>query len=57
MVDVEALKARYIEQARAQYANDDLEIDDNPAISKGGDGDGVWVAAWVWVSDEEIGNT
>lgn len=42
----------YIQVARDVYTNDDIEIDDiNPATSKG-DG-GCWVAAWVWVADEE----
>jgi hypothetical protein len=42
---------QYIAQARAQYCNDDLEIDDDPKLSD--NGEGCWVAAWVWVSDEE----
>ena len=45
--------AKAITQARAQYANDDCEIDDTPAVSIA-DGEGIWVAAWVWVSDPEI---
>ena len=45
----------YIEFARAQYANDDLEIDDNPATSVAEESGGVWVAAWVWVADAELG--
>ncbi len=46
MTDAAAIAA-----ARELYADDDLEIDDNPAISHA-DG-GVWVAAWVWVANEE----
>lgn len=41
-------------QARAQYGNDDCEIDDNAAFSDEPSGLGVWVSAWVWVSNEEI---
>lgn len=49
-------KARaYIAAAREQWATDELEIDDNPAISRGGDDDGVWVAARVWISDVDAG--
>lgn len=48
-----------IEQARVDYAmgsDDDLEIDDTPALSVADDG--VWVSAWVWVrlKDEEEEN-
>ena len=46
------------EAARAIWASDDLEIDDEAAVSKmdanqGGD-NGFWVAAWVWVPKESI---
>jgi hypothetical protein len=41
-----------IEQARAQYCNDDLEIDAEPALSF--NDEGAWVAAWVWVAFAEI---
>lgn len=40
-----------IEQAREQYADDDLEIDDNPTVSP--TDEGVWVSAWVWVPNSE----
>lgn len=43
-----------IQVAREKYAdpsNDDIEIDDFPATSIG-DG-GIWVAAWVWVRDDD----
>lgn len=36
-----------IEAARARYATDDIEIDDQPSVSIGDDG--VWVSAWVFV--------
>lgn len=41
----------HIKQARAQYVNDDVEIDDYPMVSIG-DG-GTWVSAWVWVGNDE----
>lgn len=47
---------QYIETARRIWASmhgDDLEIDDNPKVSAGDD-DGAWVAAWVWVPDDEV---
>lgn len=44
-----------IQYARSHYAtgsDNDLEIDDEPKLSAADDG--TWVAAWVWVPDEEI---
>jgi hypothetical protein len=41
-----------IQQARDEYTDDELEIDDHPTVSAGGD-PGVWVSAWVWVSIPE----
>jgi hypothetical protein len=46
MTDEQAIAA-----ARDMYASDDVEIDDNPKLSHADDG--VWVAAWVWVSRED----
>lgn len=43
--------AAYIERARERFSNSDLEIDDCPRVSVAGDG--AWVAAWVWVAQEE----
>lgn len=37
----------YADAAEAEYANDELEIDDDPIYSEGDEG--VWVGAWVWV--------
>lgn len=37
-----------IEEARAMYCDDDVEIDDTPLVSPTDDG-GIWVAAWVYV--------
>lgn len=42
-----------ITRARELYADDETEIDDDPAVSHADDG--TWVAAWVWVSNEEAG--
>lgn len=38
--------------ARNEYQTDEIEIDDAPLQSRGDDG--VWVSAWVWVSDEDV---
>lgn len=35
-------------EARMNYASDEIEIDEEPAVSRADDG--VWVAAWVWLS-------
>lgn len=40
-----------IEEARALYTNDDVEIDDDPLVSVAEKG--VWVGAWVWVEAPE----
>lgn len=40
--------------AREQWQENDLEIDDQCYLSPGGDEDGMWVSAWVWVNDKEI---
>jgi hypothetical protein len=42
-----------LDVARGQYQNDDCEIDDNALTSK--NDDGVWVAAWVWVCNFDLG--
>lgn len=42
----------YVQWARKNRADDDTEIDADPAISSADDG--VWIAAWVWVSDADI---
>ncbi len=36
------------ELAKAEYATDECEIDDNAKVARGEDG--AFVAAWVWVS-------
>lgn len=40
-----------IEAAREQYGSSEIEIDDQ-AMTSHGDG-GIWVAAWLWIEDEE----
>lgn len=43
-----------INRARQEYANnsdDNIEIDEEAKASRGDDG--VWVAAWVWLADNE----
>lgn len=42
----------YVEAARKR-TNDNLEIDDCPLISEADNG--VWVSAWIWVSNEDAG--
>lgn len=36
-----------------EQTDDDLEIDDEPELSPSDDG--VWVAAWIWISNYDIG--
>lgn len=45
--------ASYIEAARAT-AHDELEVDDEPMVSPGENGEGCWVSSWVWVSKEDL---
>ena len=39
-----------IDEARAMYADDDINIDDGAKASRADEG--VWVAAWVWVPND-----
>jgi len=50
-----AIASAYIAQARQRYtrSTSDFEIDDEPQVSIAKDG--AWVAAWVWVTQEEAG--
>jgi hypothetical protein len=51
-LDQKALRTAYaasIQAARDMYVDDDLQIDDDPNISEADEG--VWVSAWVWVSN------
>lgn len=43
----------YEQAARDNYETDDVEIDDMPLFSEGSGG--VWVSAWVWVSNLAAG--
>lgn len=43
----------FIQEARNQYASDEIEIDEEPKTSPSDEG--CWVAAWVWVSNDEAG--
>jgi len=49
-------REKFIEAARNEYQTDDVEIDDDAKLSEVDEGGnaGAWVAAWVWVSDEEV---
>lgn len=38
-----------IEAARGEHGSDEIEIDDDAALSDPADGSGYWVSAWVWV--------
>lgn len=53
--EVDPIKAAYINEARRKYtkSTDDIEIDDRPnvGIAEGG----AWIAAWVWVTQEDAG--
>lgn len=56
MTNYSEREKRIIELARQRYAipsHDDLEIDDNPKLSEAEGG--TWVAAWVWVDNERLG--
>lgn len=46
-------KPQNIERARELYGDDDVQIDDN--ATEAWAEDGVWVQAWVWLSDENGG--
>ena len=49
-----ATRKKFIETARNIHQDCDVEIDDDAKLSRVDNGDhGNWVAAWVWVSDED----
>lgn len=54
MTELEAIR-----RARNLYASDDIEIDEHPLTSRVDPelqaDPGYWVAAWVWVRDDEDG--
>jgi len=41
-----------IKEARELYQTDDIEIDDGAKASRA-EGEGLWVAAWVWLERRE----
>lgn len=43
-----------IQRARNLYGNDECEIDDDAQASRA-PGEGVWVQAWVWLSEDDCG--
>jgi hypothetical protein len=49
-----AIAEAYREAAREQCRDGELEVDDGAVVSFGGD-PGAYVAAWIWVSDEDAG--
>lgn len=52
-------RQQMIARARELYQDDDCEIDDNALLSRPekNDDEGAWVAAWVFVRDEEAKGT
>lgn len=44
------IAAAYREEARATYADDEIQIDADARVSIADDG--AWVAAWVWVRSD-----
>lgn len=47
-------RAAWIEAAHIKHGSEgNIEIDPNAKISKGADGNGAYVAAWVWVYNDE----
>ena len=47
---------QYRDAAEAKYGCEGgraIEIDDNAAVSRGGD-PGAYVQAWVWVADDDV---
>lgn len=51
-INAESTDNEWINAAREQYANDDIEIDSNATFSVADDG--VWVQAWVWVGFDNV---
>ena len=45
-------KKAYIDQAKREYEDNDIEIDHDAAVEKVDNG--AWVQAWVWVYDSEL---
>jgi hypothetical protein len=51
LVVKQAVNNGWVEAARTEYANDDVEIDDNAQANIGEEG--TWVSCWVWLSKGE----
>ena len=49
-------RTEYVNLARDLYQTDDVEIDDNAKLSLTGEGRSGWVAAWVWIADDDFNN-
>jgi hypothetical protein len=49
----ERAKPHEIDAARATYANDDIEIEDEAAVARAVAG--YWVSAWVWIANDGEG--
>lgn len=49
-------RVKFIEAARRRYLTGSIDIDGGAQLKEVDvkDGGGAWVAAWVWVGDEEI---
>lgn len=47
-------RQNYVTAARAEYVTNEIAIDDDPRISPSDAG--CWVAAWVYVSDQDAKN-
>jgi len=55
LAEMPSVTPEQLTAARAAYAlrsDDNLEIDEEALVSEGEGG--VWVQAWVWMSDEEM---
>lgn len=50
----EAATADEIRAAKYYYGSSEIEIDDSARVSRAPDAGGVWVEAWVWLSDTDI---
>ena len=45
----------YRSAAERNYSSEDIQVDSNAIVSQGADDPGAFVAAWVWVTNEEAG--
>lgn len=48
-------RAEILEEAKAQYGSDDIEIADPSSAKLSESVDGCWVQAWVWVAGAKFG--